>query len=187
MKKFLFIYSCICNNFNESTLWTTDRILILITIIISLFSLISAVIFNRKTLKITINHNKKSIIPSITFNRNYTSINQSSEFTITNSGFGPAIITKVSFIYNEISYDSIHDLLKANISIAQLAFLEKESRESKLDNREVLAPGKEQDIYSLKFSKGINFDDVRTKLSNSKFIIEFENLYGDKFLEECHL
>ena len=184
------IYFLKCNTLNsidKNIFLTADRSLVIIAILISVLSLIFAILYNRKTLRITIEHNTKTIMPDITFNRAFNKDECTTKFTITNSGFGPAIIKSISFNYQNIEYKSILKLLEKNSSIAQNMFLKMKSTESIFDKLEVLAPGGNQNVFDLTFPSGIDFDNVRKVLSESEFSIEFEDLYKNNFTKKCNI
>ncbi|MFT5971138.1 MAG: hypothetical protein ACI8ZO_001657 [Flavobacteriales bacterium] len=180
--KTLFI---LCNTANEITSWSADRILVFTAIIISILSLIISVLFNRKTLNMTIDHNKKSVIPAITFHRREDADDKSFSLSISNSGLGPAIITNISFAYKSETYSDIFTLLEKNTSISKEDFEKTGMLVSILDHREALATGKDEDIYSVKFTNDINYQTGKEIFKKTECVIQFEDLYNSTFKKRC--
>mgnify|MGYP001168192524 CR=1 FL=1 len=73
--------------------FTTDRILVIFAMVLSLFGLGYSMFFNRRTLILTKDHNKKMVTPALVFERGSGADERFVySCSIKNSGFGPAII-----------------------------------------------------------------------------------------------
>ena len=177
------------NSIKENIFWTADTTLGIVAIGVSLVTLCIAVQYNRKTLRITIKHNTKTITPAITFNReiNQTKEDNTVKLSITNSGFGPAIIKSTSYSYQNDKYDSILKILEQNSSIEKSILLNNGFSEAIFDKFEVLGPGGNEIVFILTLPNGIDFKNVREVLRESEFSIEFEDLYKNNFTKKCRI
>jgi len=167
----------------EDSLMNADRWLVAIAICVSLFGLFYSMYFNRKTLRLTQEHNKKMVTPALVFERDF---NVTTKFTffcsIKNAGFGPAIITSVKFIYKDKTFNDLHNLFMSNIQFYYGRIDDKETKLSKLDENEVLASGGNQELY---FAKGKNVAIVvlmKDILSKTVITVNYECVYGSKHI-----
>lgn len=169
--------------FEENIFWTPDRILACCAIIVSLIALSSAFVFNL----MNIAHNKKTILPGLTFNRGFNSKEREAYLSIKNSGFGPAIITKVKFVYNERNYESILSLINDSKEVSAFLKAKDGGEISKLDDREVIAAGGDQHVYTLSYLSDSNFMQVFSLFSKVEFVVNYEDLYERPYEVKCKL
>ena len=166
---------------NLNFLWTPDRILVMIAICISSISLLFSIFFSRITLNITKKHNKKSVRPAIKFQRSFNDEKLYFNAGLINAGIGPAFITKIKFIYDKESYDSIFSLLNKKIKTFPLIVDAGKSTESKFDNIEVIASSEYQNIYKTNIIKGDHMFEIKRILRITELVVEYESIYNEKF------
>jgi hypothetical protein len=88
-----------------------DTIIAFVAIIISIVGFFYSVRYNRKTFKLTKEHNILTAKPIITFLYKTHLINKRIVIKLSNSGLGPAILDKIIYKYNELSFENIDDLI----------------------------------------------------------------------------
>jgi len=91
----------------------TEILVAVTAVVISVVSLVFSVLYSRKTLKITIDHNKLSLAPQITFHhKTYSNLELTQTLDIENKGVGPAIIQSVRYYYLGQVYSEISTIYK---------------------------------------------------------------------------
>jgi hypothetical protein len=161
----------------EPSLFSADRLLVIIAIGVSLLGLIISVRYNRKTLKMTESHNKKATRPALTLHRSF--INKVFIFEDSNSGLGPAIITKVEFYYQNQKFTDLEKLLTKIIPNYQISTIPEECLIAVFDHKEVLAIGAKQNIYKSKLKNEIIFNKLSSALLKIEIKIDYESVYGE--------
>jgi|GEM_PF-1987389 len=170
-----------CNTTIETAIITLDRVLGVTAISLSIITLILSVRYNRKTLRLTENHNKITIKPFIVTQSSSEIIKGKYSCSILNSGLGPAIIINNYFVYKNKNYENIRPLLKDIVGEWDYLITQKDISISKLDNREVISPGSTQHIYNFELPKQVEFSLVSIELSEVSFHVEYEDAYGNEF------
>lgn len=163
------------------SLFTTDRILVIIAIVVSLFALIFSFLYNRKTLRLTKDHNKKMVTPILVLHRWFVS-NDTYSYSckLENAGFGPAIITDIKFICNAKSYKDFYDLFHVEINSTLFKIDHDKTKFSKLDEREVIASGGDQPLYFAELKNIDSLTILKEILGKTIVIIKYECIYGTK-------
>jgi hypothetical protein len=165
------------------SLFTTDRILVIIAIVVSLFALIFSFLYNRKTLILTKDHNKKMVTPTLVLNRGFNSYKTFNfSCNIKNAGFGPATITDIKFEYNGKSYKDFNDLFSKEVKMYLFMINHDKTKSSKLDEREVLAPNGEEHLYFIEIKNREYFNTLEEILRKTVATINYECIYGNKYM-----
>jgi hypothetical protein len=162
---------------NEPSFFSADRLLVIIAIAVSLLGLVISVRYNRKTLKMTESHNKKATHPALTLHRDF--INNVFTLEVSNSGLGPAIITKVEFYYQNQTFNDLEKLLIKIIPNYQILTIPEECLNTIFDHKEVLAIGSKQNIYKSKLKNDKHFNEFRFALLKTEIKIDYESVYGE--------
>jgi hypothetical protein len=161
----------------EPTFFSTDRLLVIIAIGVSLLGLIISVRYNRKTLKMTESHNKKVTLPALTLHREF--INNVFIFEVSNSGFGPAILNKVEFYYQNRKFTDLEKLLTKIIPNYLISTIREDCVITVFDHKEVLAIGDKQKIYKSKLKNKKCFKMLSSALLKIEIKIDYESVYGE--------
>lgn len=169
----------------EPSFLSPDRLLVIIAISVSLFGLAISVRYNRKTLKMTEAHNKKTTRPSLTLHRDF--INNEFTFEMTNSGLGPAIITKVEYYYENEVCQNLEKLLDKVIPNYLVLTISEECLVSTFDDKEVLAIGFKQNIYKSKVKNENIFNKLKNTLLKIEIKVHYESVYGEGLILNSYI
>jgi hypothetical protein len=150
----------------------------------SIAGLLFTVWYTRRTLKITIDHNQKTVEPLLEIDtfQDFKSSSPHSRLEIRNGGVGPAIIKNVHLEFNNNTYTDIYHLIK-NEKKDIYDRLRKDKCEVlyEFPNTCVIAPNDLKTPYDLYFSIG---DDTRNNfmmfLGEVDIIIDYESIYQQK-------
>ena len=112
--------------------------------------------------KITKQHNKLTVKPYLDFS--IVQDNEEHKVSISNQGFGPAIIKKVKFRYNGKEYADLYDALKAANERKNVIGSFKYGKNS------IVAPGTTKLLIHLK----------ERRFRNIQVVILYESIYGEK-------
>lgn len=164
-----------------NTFWDVDIIVAICAIVVSILGIGLGVYFNWKTLKITINHNRKSVRPALKFDRAFDELNFEIDHGLKNSGTGPAFITKLLFFYDNKEYKSLAFLLSSNISVYHSIVKQSKSIESNFDDREVIASSDYQNIYKSSFIENKYMFEIKKILRRTEIYVEYESIYEEKY------
>jgi hypothetical protein len=161
----------------EPSFFSADRLLVIIAIAVSLLGLIISVRYNRKTLKMTESHNKKATRPALNLHREF--IDNVFIIEVSNSGLGPAILTKMEFYYQNQTFHNLEELLTKIIPNYLASTIPEECLITVFDNKEVLAIGSKQNIYKSKLNNETIFNNLRSALLKTEIKIDYESVYGE--------
>jgi hypothetical protein len=175
---------------NMSDLLKPEYLLSFIAIIVSIFSLVLSVRYNRKTYRLTREHNKKTVEPmlSLLYTLQAPSIDKKprfQSFQIKNCGFGPAVIKSFSLIVENIGYKHIQTLMDENLKNVNFNY-----SMSTLQNIEnsIIPSNEEVTIFQLFFNYAPLDDDAFTKFydlaETISLKIDFETIYQEKRIFE---
>lgn len=147
-------------------------------IIVSIISLIYSVRYSRKTLKVQIKHNKKSVEPIIT----HTSISKYNnlEIYLTNEGLGPAKISNLKFRYKSHDFSRIDLLFSNHFPKINDLISDKNNLISKIIETHVLAPNQKITLCKVKLSDDSLYDQINDFLEEVIIIVKYESLYNSK-------
>lgn len=145
--------------------WTADRTLVVIAIFVSLFGLLFSVFYNRKTLKMTEEHNKRTTEPHT--------------IKLVNSGFGPALINSVEFTCNGKIYTDFPTLLLENYLDASNNFETNSSSVTDIGAHTLIAIGTNIHLFTRTFKPHFNLHAYIDFLKDVRVQIEYENIYQD--------
>lgn len=87
----------------------------LVAIILSIFSIWFSVLYSRKTLNLTKDHNIKIVEPMLTHLYMVDYLGNSQSLQLKNCGFGPALIKSVIFNVDGKQYEKINTLVTENM------------------------------------------------------------------------
>lgn len=149
-------------------------------IVVSITGLIISLWYNRRTLNITIEHNKKSVEPIL--NTDYVSSYKTKieSLKISNRGLGPAIIKKIIFLYKGDKFDNIIDLYKKYHPDNLLKFQDQNWKYGKYSENTTLAPNEDILLYEIKYNSTDHFEDLR-KISHEIITeITYWTIYKEK-------
>jgi len=152
-------------------------------LIISVVSVVIAVSFNRKTLKMTEKHNKKSVEPLITDTYFAQTLsekgkNSSVSYKIKNCGLGPAIIKNINYRIKDTDNKSVFIIYESNISPINyiydlsLCFL--------MDKSHALASTESLELFNLYFRDFDSAEQFHNLIKNTEFSLDYETIYGEK-------
>jgi hypothetical protein len=170
---------------------TPEYLLPIIAIVVSLLSLRHSYRYNRKTLILTEEHNRKSVQPvlSTTFTEAiepkstdfHGAIFRYNTYDITfelkNCGFGPAIIKSFQLTYDNINYSEIFAL--CNKYIGQSNYDDKLSLRHTFEN-EVIASNEHTLIFKIHFKEEKFFKEFHDIAKKIGLKIEFETIYEEE-------
>jgi hypothetical protein len=184
-------YSVYCNLNHSDIDWVAIFVLVvaIISVIVAIVSVRIAVKYNRKTLELTQIHNKKSVEPLLTIR--YSSLQNTDipncgeeSFTLTNCGFGPALIKSFHLIWGNKAYGNMFGLYKEFNK--EPRYMEGVSTALILSNT-IIASNESLLIFKFYFAKrvpfqedyfdAIKFHDLAKEVSLK---IEFVTIYGEK-------
>jgi hypothetical protein len=97
----------------KNDLFMSDYLLSIIAISVSITAIGFSICYNRKTLKMTKEHYKKSVEPLLHIW--FVSLSDYHKLVLKNGGTGPALIKKVVFKVNNKSYQDMDEVFKDNI------------------------------------------------------------------------
>lgn len=176
-------------------------IIAIIAIIISVFGVIFSVIYNRKTIKLSIAHNRQSIIsnnntleksiehnklsvkPLITHDQENIGLNHT--YNILNNGLGPALLNSVRFYYERKGYRILRELIKdKRIDIYKLI-------DVKNSKSTVIGPGTPIMSNGKAHCHTFNFTErpkgMKEFLKKVTIIVEYSDMYGETYKFDTEL
>jgi hypothetical protein len=165
-------------NCSTSQDWTA-----IIALGVAIVSLAIGVYFSRKTLRLTMKHNKKSTEPYIT--DIYSALHKLEvgnsifvSYDIKNCGFGPAIIKSLNFTYRGKNYPTIFDIYKKLFET-----LHHENDSSilfMLDSTHIIASNDSVTLFNMCFKERKYADQFQQITKVTGIFIEYESIYGEK-------
>jgi len=154
-------------------------IIALTAIVVSILGLIISVCYNRKSLKITIEHNKKSVEPKIDHLHMVNAHEYKEYCELKNNGYGPAMIKEIKFYYQGNIYEDIVTLYKKHFN-GNISKIEKEKIYQYKDyplasNSSILLY---EFIYAPEYFKN-NVDGITSFLEDILIEINYETVYNE--------
>lgn len=152
-------------------------IIAIIALIISVLGITFSVIYNRRTLKQSINHNKLSVKPMITYHHSNVARNQT--FSILNNGLGPAEITSVLFYHREKLYPTIIELYKHNNNNIYELIDINNSEATTFGAKSYLAANGQVLSHNINFTESPK--GLKIFLREVIIVITYKNVYGEPY------
>lgn len=171
----------IMNNCYQDSVTTTfilDYLIPLVAIIVSIFSIWFTVLYSRKTLNLTKDHNKKIVEPMLTHLYMVDYLGNCQSLQLKNCGFGPALIKSVIFSIDGKQYEKINLLVTENMKNADY------KADFQINNLGdcIIASNELIVMFKLDFeNKGDNngFVKFRELARRTSLNIEYETIYGE--------
>jgi hypothetical protein len=159
--------------------------------VVSVFSLFFLIRNNRKTFRLTEQHNKKSVEPVFSINYSEELDRDIVEFggiqvprssyivklELKNCGFGPAIIKSYALRIDNRDFEEIFSIYKQ--FIGQPKYVENKSYRRTFEN-DVIASNETKPIFIVCFTNSDSFKEFCELLKRIRLIIEFETIYEEK-------
>lgn len=161
-----------------------NNIIALLAIVVSIAALIFSVIYSRRTLKITIKHNKLSVEPILSIYSHSCNNDNKYDAFLRNAGMGPAILTSIKYLYKNNKYKSIFDLLEGNNTTLYDAFNGEKSSIGSITKGYTILPQNEFNLFKIVFDKEKDFLHFLSFMNQVVIKVKFETIYGDKLYNE---
>jgi len=159
-----------------------NSVIAILAIFISLFGLVFSVIYNRKTIKITIRHNELSVKPLLQFSVLVDNNVGLIKYDLSNRGLGPALFDYLVYKYEDETYNNINELfnsLKDRIKTSKDLNYNIDYRELKKNT--VISANDTIQLFSIKL-KPENYTDSTAKLiENVNIEIFYRDMYNNQF------
>jgi len=160
-----------------------DYVIPFVAIFISILSVIFSVRYNRKTLKLTEEHNRKSVEPKIYgssdvmiyLNKEKTSI---IAYNVINGGVGPAIIKSCTLKMENKEFTDIFRLLRSTEQSNK--YESDNSMATILEKDHVIVPNESIRLFELYVKDILQAKRYSEMLNNISLRIEYENIYGEE-------
>ena len=167
---------CSVNNYNIDWVATS-------ALGVAIISVVIGILFNRKTLRLTEAHNKKTVEPLITDFYTFLAIKEigkssSISYQIKNSGLGPAIITSLNFSYNGINYAHALDIY--NLNIGKSKYDTDTTSTFTLEQTQILSPNESLSLFEFYFKDLESAIEFHVLVKKFTFTLEYETIYGEK-------
>lgn len=162
-----------------------DYVIPFVAIIVSILSVIYSVLYNRRTLKLTEEHNKKSVEPKI-FGSSDVMIYLNKEkasiiaYNVNNGGVGPAIIKSCSLKIENQEFTDIFRLLTTLENGHK--YDPDKSLATILEKDHVIVPNESIKLFELHVKDILEAKRYSEILKNISLKIEYENIYGEERL-----
>jgi len=155
-----------------------NTVIALFAIGISLIGLIFTVIFNRKTLKLTIKHNELSLMPNLAWFHDPS--NGKDILTLKNCGPGPCKLISIKFLYKRKEFETIAHIL--NLKIPELdSKLKKEENIVHLSiEGEILGDNESRILFNFNWEEDKSKELAFSIYEECKLSIHYESVYGNK-------
>ena len=163
-----------------------NNIVAFIALAISIFTALYQVCYNRRTLRLTQDHNSRSLYANVTLNTFISKPENLIRFYLINNGNGTAILK--SIVFNNPDVDGVFDkfsvLLHKKLAIDGVV-ITKDSynmTEQVFSKTHALSPTRDSySVFDFKYIKhDKDFDTILEIVRNTKCIINYDNLYGDE-------
>ena len=170
---------------NNVTYFTFDNILSVIAIVFSVVALITSIWLNLKALKITRDHNVKSIMPIINIDRDFD-IKYGHKFSLslTNSGFGVAILKNIVFTSGEISTSDLRFYLRKYLGNEKFNQVKDVIPFGSFSGVKALGVGEELIIFNILLTQNLESNELNFALGYLKCNVKYEDIYGNVYQNE---
>lgn len=150
---------------------------------VAIISVVMGIIYNRKTLRLTEAHNKKTVEPLITdffvadamLDQNK---NSTASYHIKNCGLGPAIIKSFCFKLNDNVYNHIFAIYKTHLG--EPRYLTDLSSVFTLEVNHILASNESLNLFDLRFKDLESYMPFINLMINVSFELEYQTIYNDE-------
>ncbi len=149
----------------------------IIALFLSIASIIIGVKYNRKTFKYQKNHDKLTTEPHLSVMVTFKEQEYSIE--LTNTGFGPAHVKSIKYIYKDIECES-NDLYKKHFPIYSDSVKLKESTHILMGNKTIIGSGDSMQILNMFFLDEYDIYPLKKFLKEVLMVITYKSIYGEK-------
>lgn len=153
---------------------------------ISFFSMLFSVLYARKSLRITISHNQKTVRPALS-SYGYAHFDNLSKYLIKhdikNSGLGPAILEDLKFTIENKEFETLHALLKQENASYSEALRSSGQIISSFEDT-ILAPGEVLKIFDTGFlipAESEEIKKVNLLMYKIEIKVNYRSLYDENF------
>lgn len=159
-----------------------NTIIAITAILISIIGLVFSVLYNRKTIRISIMHNELSVKPLLHFSNRIDNNEGMIKYELSNQGLGPAIIKYLRYKYEDDYYDNINDFFtaldKRLITNQKVKF---HLDYNELSENAVLSPNNSIKLFSIIAEPKIYTDSLSDLLDKIDIEIFYNDMYDNKF------
>jgi hypothetical protein len=161
----------------------SDNLLSIIAIGVSIAAIGFSILYNRKTLKMTKEHYKKSVEPLLYIW--FVSLPNYHKLVLKNGGTGPALIKKVVFTVNNKSYQDMDEVFKDDNIINLGSFDHTRTRIARVDNYALVANG-EVPLFEYHYLNQDGNDEFEKLTNKVSLKVDYETIYKESktFIED---
>jgi hypothetical protein len=151
----------------------------ILAVILSGISIFFGVRYNRKTFEYQKNHNKLTTEPH--FSLMVTAYNAKGHtITISNNGYGPALIKSIKYFIGNKEYSDIGELYVENYPKLIYQAINEESSQIKFGKNTVFASGESMTILDMKFNDSFDFLKFKLFLTKVKLVLKYRTIYNEE-------
>ena len=159
-----------------------NSIIAIVAILISLFTLTFSVLYNRKTIKITIKHNNLSVKPLLHFSLRIDSNEGLIKYELSNRGLGPAVFKYLVYKYEDDTFNNINDFFTAlrdrMITSKQVKF---NFNYKELTENTVISPNNQIQLFSIKVEPKNYTDSLGKLIDKINIKVFYRDMYDNEF------
>ncbi len=152
-------------------------IIAITAIIVSVVSLFISVWYNKISLRISMDHNKKSVEPLVDFMYEIDFTTKKENCDLLNNGVGPAILKSIKYYYNNESFNDILSLYKKH-NVKNLEYILYDGRKmGYYDNQTIIPVNGKLLLFDLDYSKSEHFRELNEFHKKVIIEIEYQTIY----------